>query len=370
MIPQLGTGFLPLPASFAKYIGVGGREYAQYLTSVVGANVESLVGPSQVFGEVIAYTSGAPGNIDVEVDSAGLAKLKVGGVGSRRTLNADLFSLAKLDWEGDQSFVFNNAIPALNTPGQILYTVTLNAAIVPISLLGIVNDADGDLITVVALEAMPAGTSINVTGEIIGTPTVAGAYEFDCRWTDAFGEFFVAAVQLVVEAPDALLAPNVVGVDELGANQILLGAGLVPVRAEAPSATVPVGFVASQVPAAGTPITAGQIVTITISLGNIQAPTRTGTIPNQQYVIGQPITPINVAAILPGATAFAVVIGTLPLGLLLNAATGFITGSPVNESTAVVVVRGLNVAGFADSNAFQILTVTSAPLRIVIQLAP
>ncbi len=88
-----------------------------------------------------------------------------------------------------------------------------------------------------------------------------------------------ASVALTVsKGPQTGQVPNVIGSGEAAAKATLEDAGFKVTTAKAANADVPAGTVASQSPAAGTIVTAGSTVTITVSSG--PPPPQNPTVPN------------------------------------------------------------------------------------------
>jgi hypothetical protein len=85
------------------------------------------------------------------------------------------------------------------------------------------------------------------------------------------------------------------------------------------------------------------------------APVFSGPIPNQDWVVGVPITPLNIASYFTGTApiTYARIAGTWPDGISMDTA-GLVTGTPTTVETETgLVVRGTNVVGSDDTNAFQ-----------------
>jgi hypothetical protein len=85
------------------------------------------------------------------------------------------------------------------------------------------------------------------------------------------------------------------------------------------------------------------------------APVFVGSIPDQQWVNGNPVS-LDLSTYFTGGgapTSYSQLTGTLPTGVTLNTSTGLISGTPtVNGTSAGLSFRGTNTYGSDDTNSF------------------
>lgn len=227
--------------------------------------------------------------------------------------------------------------------------------------------------------SLPTGLALNTDGTISGTPTVQGVSTFTIRVTNgtrtatASATYTVenaAALGLAYATPQTF-APNVAIATQTPtvsnpttglATTFALTAG-----------SLPTGLVLNaDGTLTGTPTVAGTYpFTVTATSGTrtasaavsytVQSPIPTGL----NYTT--PVTYLEQSAITPnlpnpsgGApTSYTVTAGTLPAGLVLDPATGVISGTPTGPTLGAVsvTIRGSNAAG----NVSQTLSITVNP---------
>jgi beta-lactam-binding protein with PASTA domain len=146
-------------------------------------------------------------------------------------------------------------------------------------------NAGAGLPTIIVAAGTPL--SVQIDGVSIDVPTNEDSYTdvfaANDTQTPAIATSVVASMTQLrsdLGLASDVAVPDVVGQTEADATAAITGAGLVPVPSQAPDATIPVGSVVSQDPAAGTMVAASSSVAIVVSTGASTVP-----VPD---VVGQP----------------------------------------------------------------------------------
>jgi uncharacterized repeat protein (TIGR01451 family) len=215
---------------------------------------------------------------------------------------------------------------------------------------------------VVSSGALPAGLSLNTTtGEISGTPTVAGLVSFTIESTDTFGcsgtrDYNLRICPSIAISPPAL-ADGVVGTAYTQTFAASNGdgpyvwqlTGTLPTGLswDAPSATIS-GTPTTENPGASLTLTAtdanGCVGTTTVSL-EVACPVISitpGTLPTGYPTIGY--SESFAASNGTAPYAWSLVSGSLPDGLALSA-TGTVSGTPTQLETQTVTIRATDAFG-------------------------
>ena len=235
--------------------------------------------------------------------------------------------------------------------------------------------------------SLPAGLSLNpATGAIGGTPTASGAVNFIIQVTDAKRVTATAPFTLTINA--ALTITNAVLPScTVGANcsqTVSLNGGTGPYTYVVSAGALPAGLSLNSTSGqiSGTPTTSG------VSSFTIQVTDSNGATASQQYklTINPPLT-ITTTSPLTGGTAnisytltfqaaggtppytWAVSAGALPAGILLNSATGQVSGKPAAGGTANFTIQITDANGAAASAPFT-LTIAANPAITTATLPP
>jgi hypothetical protein len=272
---------------------------------------------------------------------------------------------------GGFSFIIT-ATDANGCKGLLGYTVTaacpaitLSPNTLPVAVLGIPYSqtvtASGGIAPytyVVSSGMLPTGLSLNSsTGAITGTPTAAGLFNFTITATDMNGCTGSQPYSMVVAPPTcppitlspATLPNPVVGTPY--SQTVTASGGAAPYSYAVTSGVLPAGLSLDSATGAitGIPTTAGtSSFTITAIDRNacpgsqpystVTAPPTCPTVTLSPPTLPSPVvgTPYSQTVTASGGTApyiYTVSSGALPTGLLLNSATGAITGIPTTAGT-------------------------------------
>ena len=308
-----------------------------------------------------------------------------GGINITGNASATTSALALTNVQSGDAATYDVAVS--NLSGSILsdpvtLTVTAAAPIItntPLTAGATVGTAFSFSITAsgsptsYSASPLPAGLSIvAATGVISGTPTTAGTTNVLLGATNATG---TGNATLVITVAAAGVAPNIT-------NSPLTAAGTVgtPFSFNITATGSPTSFTASPRPAglaintatgliSGTPTTVG---TTSVLLGATNA-TGTDNATLTITIAAAGVTPIITNSPLTAAgtvgTAFSFAITAsgsptsfsatpLPAGLVRNATTGTITGTPTTAGTTNVVLGATNATG--TGNATLVITVAAA----------
>ena len=270
------------------------------------------------------------------------------------------------------------------------YTLTVNApnvAISPASLPNAkvataysqqfsANGGNGTYSYTVSAGSLPAGLSLSVGGQLSGTPTSAGSFNFSVTATDGAGFTGAQAYTLVVAAPTLQLTPAnlpAATAETTYTQNLTASGGTAPYTYAVSAGALPAGLtLTSSGTVSGTPTVAGSF---TFSVHATDSSTGTGapfsitqsytftvnapaltltptTLPNAQAAVAysQQIT----ANGGNGTYSYAVTAGTLPTGLTLSS-SGHLSGTSHTAGSFNFTVTATDGLGFTGTQAYALL---------------
>ncbi len=227
----------------------------------------------------------------------------------------------------------------------------------------------------VSAGTLPAGLAIDPgTGAITGTPTAASAVSVTVRATDAVGGTAAQARTITI-----VLAPTLSGTLPAGQLSVPYSRGFTVNDGTGPfvwsvsSGTLPAGLSINTSTGliTGTPTATGSsTITVQVSDVNNSTATRSATInvtANPAVTFTPPTGEVGIAytaqPTAAGGTApytWAVSGGALPAGLVINASTGAITGTPNAAIATSVTVRVTDAVARTATQA-RTITIVAAP---------
>lgn len=268
-------------------------------------------------------------------------------------------------------------------PPPSVTTTTLPAGTVGVSYTASLAATNGvsPYTWTVTLGALPGGLALSSGGQISGTPTAFGTFNFTVQVKDAHN--FTASANLSIKinpAPVSITTtslPNGIVSASYSANLNATG-GAPPITWSVTVGSLPTGLVLDAATGAitGTPTTAGTF-SFTVQAADSSTPALTATKALSITII--PVLSITTASLPNGITSTAysatlassggvtpvtwtVTLGTLPAGLTLNATTGAISGTPTTAGTSNFTVQA------ADSGTPQQKVTKALSITIVQQL--
>jgi prepilin-type N-terminal cleavage/methylation domain-containing protein len=267
-------------------------------------------------------------------------------------------------------FDFHRPAPILVTDPVILYLNVASDANFPVNGGQLPN-------TFTSAGALPTGITMNSSGYLIGTPTAAGIWSPMITVKDSLGRADTETIQVKVLAPPSLTAPAsaVNHVGETVSQTLSTTGGLAPYTYKVTG--LPPGLTADTSTGAitGAPTTAGVYpVTAKSTDSNGQSATKTwthtvyaavalATIPDQSITLGSTFTATAVGSGGGGTLTYTAT--GLPVGVVLNPATGVMSGLPTVAGRYLPIVSvsdGLGGTGGTATQQFQLLVTTSSKL--------
>ena len=208
--------------------------------------------------------------------------------------------------------------------------------------------------------SLPNGVSLASDGQLSGTPTLAGSYEFEATVTDASGQLLEKAFTLMVTYEPLIASPGTLipGVIRLAYSYQFEIADSRPYTWALTTGTLPAGLklsptglLSGKATAAGTSVftlsavgagnvTATKQFSLTILATNVAPSLVTPQFPDT--IVGNSGYRYQIVA-SPQPTSISVI--GLPPGMVVNAVTGVVTGAPTASGIFVVKVRARNAVG-------------------------
>ncbi|WP_123769522.1 putative Ig domain-containing protein [Vulcaniibacterium tengchongense] len=225
---------------------------------------------------------------------------------------------------------------------------------------------------------LPVGMSLSSAGALSGTPSVAGAYNFTVRATDANGSTGDRAYSLTVVAPIVAVSPASLPNGTLGVaySQTFTGSGgTAPYTFSLVSGGLPVGMSLSSAGAlSGMPAAAGRYnftVRATDANGFSGDRAYALTVAAATIVLSPATLPDATAGIAYGQTfsasggsgpySFSLVSGTLPAGLSLSG-TGALAGTPTLPGSYGFTVRAQDGFGSEATRNYALVVRAAVPV--------
>ena len=286
---------------------------------------------------------------------------------------------------GSSSF----SITATNTAGTDVkaYTVgigtvpQITSASPPAGVTGVAYShtvtatGTGPITFAVSVGSLPPGVTLNATtGVISGTPTTAGSYSFSVRASNVAGsdvEAYTVTVRTAAHITSP--APPSAGRPGVAYSHTVTASGLGPITLAVSAGSLPPGltFDPSTGVITGTPTTVG-VYAFSISASNevgtdavdysvaiAEPPAITAPAPAASGA-GAPFS-FEVTTTGTGPFQFAITAGLLPTGLVLDTATGVISGTPTTPGSYAFTVSATNPSGTAAKDYVLDIALSAAP---------
>ena len=332
--------------------------YVQAL--VESANGPVAVGtpflPSNSYNSTVTHAT----NAAYSRPPVNVAVIWIGSVQPSNAIDGDVW----LDTSGTAPTVTTTTLNSLN----------VNAAFSQM----LVASGTTPLVWSVSAGTLPTGLSLSTEGNLYGSPTTAGAYNFTVRALNPFGNNTTQLTGTVGSAISPTINTTTLGSVVAGTafSLTLSASGSAPVTYALQSGSLPTGLSLNSSSGAisGTPSAVGSY-TFTIRATNAagfddQAFTGsvTGVAPTVTLTsLGTVYRGFAVSATVTasGSTpiTFAVQSGSLPAGLSLNTSTGAITGTPTTVASYSFTIRATNSYGTGDQ-AFTGNVIESTPVIV------
>jgi hypothetical protein len=274
---------------------------------------------------------------------------------------------------GSAPFSVTVVCPVLTVSPASLSNGTAGVAYGPVTLTQ--AGGVGTATYAVTAGALPAGVTLSSAGVLTGTPTVTGTFNFTVTATDANACTGSRAYTLVIDCPVITVSPASLSNATAGAayGPVTLtqtgGVGAVTYAVTAGAMPTGVSLTTAGV-LTGTPTVTGTFsFTVTATDANGCTGTRAYTL-----VVECPVITVTPAT-LPGGTTgiaysqsvgstggvgastYTIGLGALPAGLLLDGATGAITGTPTAAGTFNFTVVATDGNGCMGSQAYTVVIV-------------
>ncbi len=204
--------------------------------------------------------------------------------------------------------------------------------------------------------SLPAGLSLNSTGALAGTPTAGGTFNFTVTATDANTFTGSRAYSLVVALPVIVIAPTTLPDGTVAAaysQSVSASGGIAPYTYAITAGALPTGLTlggtggitgtptaggtfnftvtaTSNSTGTGAPHTGSRAYALVIAPPTITLPASTLANGTQGVAYSAMLNPASGGT---GAYSYAVTAGALPPGIVLNASSGALSGTPTSAGT-------------------------------------
>jgi hypothetical protein len=347
----IGSNSLTLnPASLPN--GFTGTVYSQTLTASGGT------GPY-----TFAITSGAL--------PSGLSLSSAGAITGTPTAGGPFsFTVQATDGSantGSRQYTFNVGNALSLNPANLPNGTQGNAYAQTLTASG----GTGPYVFSITSGALPAGLSLSSAGAITGTPGASGAFSFTVQASDGSANIGSRSFSLNVGSNSLALNPSGLPNGTAGtayAQTLTASGGTGPYSFAVTSGALPAGLSLSSTGAiTGTPSAGGSFtVTVQVSDGNANTGSRSFS-----FNVGTNSLTLNPTVLSNGTqgnaysqavnvgggsgpVTFALLSGTLPAGLSLNASTGVISGTPAGSGASSFTVQATDGAGNTGSKTFTV----------------
>ncbi|MCX5999364.1 MAG: Ig domain-containing protein, partial [Chloroflexi bacterium] len=224
---------------------------------------------------------------------------------------------------------------------------------------------------------LPAGLSLNYSGQIYGTPTAAGTSDFTVQLVDTVGGTATASLSITISVGPAIATTSLSegNVNAAYSETVYAAGGTTPYTWSIASGTLPAGLSLDSFTGAitGMPTTAGTYnftVQVTDDVGDTATASLSITISAAPGITTAWISDGEVGIAFSGTVTatggttpytWSIASGTLPAGLSLDSSTGAISGTPTAAGAYSFAVRVAGDDEAASTQGLFYIYVSEAP---------